>query len=61
MTILVLINFIPHLILRKEKYLYRKYYKISERQVGISLGKNKFYYIERGTAAKKIGKLSSYQ
>ena len=27
----------------------------------ISLGKNKYYYMERGTAAKQTGKLSSYQ
>ena len=61
MSIVVLTNFIPHLILKKEKYLYKNYYKISERHVGMSLGKNKVYYIERGTTAKKTGKLSSYQ
>ena len=52
MSIVVLTNLIPHLILQKEKYLYKNYYKISERHVGIYVGKNKYYYIEKGTATK---------
>ena len=61
MSIVVLTNFIPHKILQREKYLYKNYYKISERHVGRSLGKNKDYYIKRGTVAKQTGKLSSCQ
>ena len=38
-SIIISTTFVPHLILQKDKYLYKNYYKISERHVGISLGK----------------------
>ena len=45
----------------KSEVFIQNYYKISERHVGISLGKNKYYYIKRWTAAKLTSKLSCSQ